>query len=82
MRLPRDISGWELAGLLRRHYGYEIVRQVGSHLRLVSHYKGYAGYVSIPRHVYLKIGTLVDILNQIATYLEISRDELAERLFD
>jgi hypothetical protein len=38
---------------------------------------GYAGYVSIPRHSYVKIGTLIDILNEVSAYLEISRDELA-----
>lgn len=81
MRVPRNISGVELANLLRRHYGYVIVRQSGSHLRLVSHYMGYAGYVSVPRHSYVKIGTLIDILNEVSAYLEISRDELAERLF-
>jgi len=35
VRLPRDLSGCELATLLRRHFGYEVVRQTGSHLRLV-----------------------------------------------
>lgn len=77
MRLPRNISGIELADLLRRNYGYAIIRQAGSHLRLVSHHMGYAGYVSIPRHSYVKIGTLIDILNEVSAYLEISRDELA-----
>lgn len=35
MRLPRDLSGAELAGLLAR-YGYRVSRQTGSHLRLTS----------------------------------------------
>lgn len=81
MRLSRNISGIELANLLRRNYGYAIARQSGSHLRLVSHHMGYAGYTSVPRHSYIKIGTLIDILNEVSAYLEISRDELAERLF-
>lgn len=81
MRLPRNISGIELANLLRRNYGYAIVRQSGSHMRLVSHYMGHGGYVSVPRHSYVKIGTLVDILKEVSAYLEISREELAEQLF-
>ena len=81
MRLPRNISGIELANLLRRNYGYVNVRQSGSHLRLVSNYMGYSGYTSVPRHSYVKIGTLIDILNEVSAYLEINRDELAERLF-
>ena len=32
-KIPRDLSGDELAGLLRM-YGYEITRQTGSHMRL------------------------------------------------
>jgi len=37
MRLPRDLSGEDLAALLRRRYGYRLVRQRGSpnaHCRL------------------------------------------------
>jgi predicted RNA binding protein YcfA (HicA-like mRNA interferase family) len=33
LKLPRDLSGHELAKLLRR-YGYEVIRQSGSHLQL------------------------------------------------
>jgi len=33
MKLPRDISGNELAALLQK-FGYKITRQSGSHLRL------------------------------------------------
>ena len=34
MRLPRDMSGEDLAAVLRRHYGYRLVRQKGSHMTL------------------------------------------------
>ena len=40
MTLPRDLSGDELVGLLRRHYGYRIIRQRGSHARLASNFRG------------------------------------------
>jgi predicted RNA binding protein YcfA (HicA-like mRNA interferase family) len=33
VKLPRDLSGDELARALRR-YGYQITRQSGSHMRL------------------------------------------------
>jgi len=33
MKIPRDISGEELARLLKK-YGYEVTRQKGSHIRL------------------------------------------------
>jgi len=35
MKLPRDMGGEELAALLGR-YGYKIIRQTGSHIRLTS----------------------------------------------
>ena len=41
MRLPRNLSGVELASLLARRYGYVLARQRGSHMRLTSNYLGY-----------------------------------------
>ena len=80
MKLPRDLSGAELAALLR-HYGYEITRQTGSHLRLTSTAKGIAHHIAIPQHKSLKVGTLSAILADVASYLEIQRERLAEDLF-
>ena len=34
--LPRDMSGDELDRRLRRQYGYQVVRQRGSYMRLVT----------------------------------------------
>ena len=59
MKLPRDLSGTELAVALRR-YGYQITRQTGRHLR---------------------VGTLSAILADVAAYLEMTRERLAEDLF-
>lgn len=80
MKLPRDISGEELARLLKR-YGYEISRQTGSHIRLTSIIKGTEHHLTIPRHKTLKVGTLSVILNDIATYLEMDRKSLVTELF-
>lgn len=80
MRLPRDLSGSALASSLRR-YGYETTRQTGSHLRLTSTSKGAGHHVTIPRHAALKVGTLSAVLTDVATYLEIEREHLAEELF-
>lgn len=38
-RLPRDLSGRDLALALRR-YGYVVTREVGSHLRLTTQQGG------------------------------------------
>jgi predicted RNA binding protein YcfA (HicA-like mRNA interferase family) len=80
VKLPRDISGEELAGLLRR-YGYEISRQTGSHIRLTSIIKGTEHHITIPRHTLLRVGTLSSILNDITTYLEMDRKSLITELF-
>lgn len=78
--LPRDMSGDELVRLLGRRYEYHVVRQRGSHMRLVSNLRGWEHYVSVPRHNPLKVGTLHSILARVAAYLEISQDELRRQL--
>ena len=80
MRLPRSLSGMELAALLRRSYGYHVIRQTGSHMRLASDYKGYEHRISIPIHNPLKVGTLSGVLGEVA-YLEIGEGQLARELF-
>ena len=80
MKLPRDLSGAEFARLLRR-YGYQEIRQSGSHIRLRSTSKGAEHHVTIPAHNPLKVGTLSGILLEIATYLEISKGTLGPELF-
>lgn len=80
MKLPRDIDGEELARVLDK-YGYKITRQTGSHIRLTSAIKGADHHITIPSHNPLKIGTLSSILNEVATYLEMDRKTLIEKLF-
>lgn len=78
MRLPRDVSGAELAKALRR-VGYLISRQTGSHIRVVTHEPN-EHRVTVPNHDFLKIGTLSSILEDVASHLEIERSELLDRL--
>ena len=80
MKLPRNLSGEELAQLLSR-YGYRIVRQTGSHMRLSSSIKGSTHRITIPRHKPLRVGTLNRILKEVAAYLEVDYQELIEELF-
>ncbi|MBI4339065.1 MAG: type II toxin-antitoxin system HicA family toxin [Chloroflexi bacterium] len=80
MKLPRDLSGRRLAVLLQR-YGYQEFRQTGSHLRLVSTMQGTEHHVTIPLHDSLKVGTLNSVLGDVADYLGVDKEELAEQLF-
>ena len=79
MKLPRDVSGADLARRLGR-LGYAVTRQTGSHLRLTTIERD-QHHVTIPNHDALKVGTLAAILTDVAAHLEISRDELIQRLF-
>ena len=79
MRLPRDLSGAQLAKHLGR-IGYQVTRQTGSHIRLTID-KPVQHHITIPAHDSLKIGTLGAILGEVATHLRLTREELLERLF-
>jgi predicted RNA binding protein YcfA (HicA-like mRNA interferase family) len=80
LKLPRDVSGDDLVRSLRR-FGYETTRQTGSHIRLSSNLKGTQHHVTIPNHKQLKVGTLAEILADVASYLDLSREELTRQLF-
>jgi len=56
MRLPRDLSGIQLAKLLESR-GYMLTRKKGSHMRLTTLVQG-AHHITIPDHDSLRIGTL------------------------
>ena len=79
MRLPRDLSGEELAILLRR-YGYEMTRQTGSHMRMTTALGG-EHHITIPCHKALRVGTLNAILTDVAEHLDLPRQTLLETLF-
>ncbi|MCC7365818.1 MAG: type II toxin-antitoxin system HicA family toxin [Dehalococcoidia bacterium] len=78
-RLPRDISGQQLALALSR-LGYAPVRQVGSHLRLQTMENG-EHHVTVPLHPSVHVGTLASILRDVGAHAGLERAELIERLF-
>ena len=79
-KIQRDISGLKFAKLLEQ-FDYKITRQKGSHIRLTSHYKNEQHNITIPAHSPIKIGTLNNILREVADYLGISKEDLIEKLF-
>lgn len=79
MRIPRDIDGNNLATLLGR-YGYEVSRQTGSHIRLTSTFCGEEHHVTIPNHNPLRVGTLSAILGDVASYLNVTKDEIIREI--
>jgi predicted RNA binding protein YcfA (HicA-like mRNA interferase family) len=79
MRLPRDLTGQQLAKALAK-LGYVVDRQSGSHLRLTTHENG-VHHVTVPNHSPVKIGTLNAIVRDIADHFGMSRDDLIAHLF-
>ena len=79
MKLPRDLSGDDLAAA-RRKLGYQVTRQAGSHMRLTTMQNG-QHHVTVPRHSPMRVGTVSGILADVATHFQITRDELLQRLF-
>ncbi|MBW4420044.1 MAG: type II toxin-antitoxin system HicA family toxin [Myxacorys californica WJT36-NPBG1] len=80
MKLPRDLSGKELAKLLER-FDHTINHQTGSHLRLSTSFNG-EHHITVPNHDALKVGTLATILKKdVAEHVALSHDELLIALF-
>ena len=69
MKLPRGLSGSEVARLLARHYGYRAARTKGSHS------------VTVPRHRNIRVGTLDAIVGEVASFLGLSKRTVRETLF-
>ena len=79
MRLPRDLSGRELARALSR-FGYAVTRQTGSHIRLTTMVGG-GHHLTIPDHQALRVGTLAAVLDDVASHLGRNREDLLADLF-
>ena len=78
-KIPRDITGYELIKIIGK-FGYQITRQTGSHIRLTTSENG-IHHITVPNHNPLKIGTLSNILSDIAEHFQLSKKELLEKLF-
>ena len=79
MRLPRDVSGDDLAKALAE-LGYRVTRQTGSYLRLTTAEHG-EHHITIPRHESLRVGTLAAVVGDVASHVGLTREALVERLF-
>lgn len=79
MKLPRDVSGSELARRLKQ-LGYQPTRQAGSHIRLTTE-QGGQHHITIPAHDSIKIGTLSAILGDIAEHFKKTKEEIGRLIF-
>lgn len=78
MRLPRDVEPDRLVHALSV-LGYRPTRQTGSHVRVTTEMNGEHHEV-IPKHGYIKIGTLHSILASVARHHGLTIEELLAKL--
>ncbi len=78
MRLPRDISGQRLADASGELDCFS-TRQKGASLRLTTQQNG-ERRLFISLHESLRVGTLANILKDVESHFELTRDELLQRL--
>ena len=81
MRLPRDLSGRDLAKRLERQYGYRATRTKGSHMTVTRSTEAGRHSVTVPAHRQLRIGTLDAIVTDVASHLGVPKSAVRERLF-
>ena len=79
MKLPRDLSGRELAAVLCRHWDYREVNQQGSHIILETGQPSHQR-LPVPAHDFLRIGTLNAILRLVAQHKGVTREDLLKTL--
>ena len=75
MKIPRDVSGARLAGILCRRWQYSRVHQAGSHIILETseptHHR-----IAIPDHHPLRLGTFHSILRAVAGHKGVRREAI------
>jgi predicted RNA binding protein YcfA (HicA-like mRNA interferase family) len=79
-RIPRDVSGRDLATALRRAYEHEETRRTGSHARLTTQ-QGGEHHVTVPMHDSLRIGTLAGVIDAVGDHLGLDRDAVVDAHF-
>jgi predicted RNA binding protein YcfA (HicA-like mRNA interferase family) len=79
VKLPSDLNGIELAKRLQR-LGYGVTRQSGSHMRLTRQGPQGQQHITIPAHKPLRVGTLRQILKDVASQCLIELSDLLDQL--
>jgi predicted RNA binding protein YcfA (HicA-like mRNA interferase family) len=79
VKIPRDLNGADLARRLV-DYGYSITRQSGSHMRLSRQAAGSQQHLTIPAHKPMRVGTLLQILKDVASQTGVSLEEVVQAI--
>lgn len=79
MKLPRDLSGEDLAAHLCKRWGFRKVHQVGSHIILQTDIPS-SHRLAVPAHYPLKIGTLNAILADVSAHKSARKEDILKGL--
>lgn len=79
MKLPRDLSGNELAACLFKKWAYTKIHQTGSHIILEAEDPSHQR-IAVPAHAELRIGTLASILRSIAEHKGVRKQDILDTL--
>jgi predicted RNA binding protein YcfA (HicA-like mRNA interferase family) len=79
VKIPRDLNGADLAKRLAV-YGYSVTRQSGSHMRLSRQTADGQQHLTIPAHKPMRVGTLRQILKDVASQSGVSLEEVVEAI--
>ena len=79
MKIPRDLNGADLAKRLAV-YGYSVTRQRGSHMRLSRQTADGQQHLTIPAHKPMRVGTLRQILKDVASQSGVSLEEVVQAI--
>jgi len=78
-KIPRDVSGTDLIKLLYK-YGYVVVRQSGSHIRMSIVTTEGTKNITIPNHSAIRLGTLMSIISDVSDHLKIDKQTIIGKL--
>ena len=81
MKLPRALSGAEVARRFAGHYRYRVTRSRGSHMTMTLTAGGDEHQVTVPRHRELRVGTLDAIIADLAAVLDLPKQDVRDTLF-
>ncbi|HEX9047542.1 MAG TPA: type II toxin-antitoxin system HicA family toxin [Verrucomicrobiae bacterium] len=79
MKIPRDLSGSELAKVLCRDWKYRVVHQQGSHIIMETEEPSHQR-IAVPNHNPVRVGTLNSIVRTVSQHKGIDRQELLDSL--
>ena len=80
MKIPRNQSGNDLIQKLSS-FGYYQTPQSGSHIRLTRKSETGEQHITVPNHSSLRLGTLSNILKEVAIQIGSTKEELIKKLY-